>query len=405
MLFGETVRVALDSLRVNIVRSLLTMLGIMIGVGAVIAMLALGRGAQSAVSQRIAALGTTLLTVIPGQVAVGGVVSQSDRAPLYAEDADSLATNAQYIAAVEPEMSKQLQIQYRGANSSTQVIGTSPNYLDVKRYTMAAGVMFTKADDDGRRRAAVLGASVVANLHQTTTSLIDSTISINGIPFTVIGVMDPKGGASGFGDPDDEILIPLSTARFRVMDTRQIRTIGVLAPTEDLIPKTMANIERVMRRVHHILPGRADDFQIRNQADFLNAFAATTQSFTLLLAGIAAVSLLVGGIGIMNIMLVSVTERTHEIGIRKALGATRQNVMLQFLVEAVVLSLMGGAVGALLGLGGAEIMRLSAHWNATVSPASIIMAFVFSAAVGIIFGVWPAKRAAQLDPIAALRYE
>jgi putative ABC transport system permease protein len=245
----------------------------------------------------------------------------------------------------------------------------------------------------------------VANLHVTADALLDSTVRIDGIPFTVVGVMAPKGGASGFGDPDDEILIPLQTARFRVMDTRQIQTIGVLAPTEDLIPKAMANIERVMRRVHHILPGRSDDFQIRNQADFLNAFAETTQSFTLLLAGIAAVSLLVGGIGIMNIMLVSVTERTREIGIRKALGATRRNVLLQFLVEAVVLSLMGGAVGALLGLGGAEVMRLSAHWNATVSPSSIVMAFAFSAFVGIVFGVWPANRAAQLDPIDALRYE
>ncbi len=405
MLIGETIRVALGSLRVNVVRSVLTMLGIMIGVGAVIAMLALGRGAQNAVSARIAALGTTLLTVLPAQVSVGGVVSQTDRAPLYAEDADSLASQGQYITAVEPEMSKQLQVQYQGYNTSSHVIGTTPNYPDVKRYTMATGVMFTKADDDGRRRAAVLGATVVANLHVTAGALVDSTIRIDGIPFTVIGVMAPKGGASGFGDPDDEILIPLQTARFRVMDTRQIQTIGVLAPTEDLIPKTMANIERVMRRVHHILPGRPDDFQIRNQADFLNAFAETTQSFTLLLAGIAAVSLLVGGIGIMNIMLVSVTERTREIGIRKALGATRRNVLLQFLVEAVVLSLLGGAVGALLGLGGAEVMRLSAHWNATVSPSSILMAFAFSAFVGVVFGVWPANRAAQLDPIEALRYE
>ncbi len=405
MLFVETILVALASLRLNVIRSLLTMLGIVIGVGAVIAMLALGRGAQESVSSRIAALGTTLLMVVPGQVAVGGIVSQSDRAPLYVEDADALRTQGHNIAGVEPEMARQLQIQFHGANTSTQVIGTTSNYPQIRRYTVAQGVMFTPSDDNGRRRAAVLGATVVANLKTTPAALLDSTIRINSIPFTVIGVLAPKGGASGFSDPDDQILIPLNTARFRVMDTRQLRTIGVLAPTEDMIPKTMGDIERIMRRAHHIMPGRPDDFQTRNQADFLNAFAATTQSFTSLLAGIAAVSLLVGGIGIMNIMLVSVTERTHEIGIRKALGATKHNVLLQFLIEAVVLSLAGGVIGALFGLAGAEVMRVSAHWNATVSASSVVLAFAFSALVGIVFGVWPARRAAQLDPIAALRYE
>ncbi len=405
MLLIETIFVAFESLRVNILRSLLTMLGIVIGVGAVIAMVALGRGPQDSVSTRIAALGTTLLTVVPGQVAVGGVVSQSDRAPLYVEDADSLRAQGTYLAAVEPEMARQLQIQYEGANTSTQVIGTTSNCLDVRRYAIAAGMMFSKADDDGRRRSAVLGATVVANLHTTPAALLDSTIRINGIPFTVVGVLSAKGGATGFSDPDDQILIPLNTARFRVLDTRLLRTIDVLAPSEAMIPKTMGDIERIMRRAHHILPGKPDDFQTRNQADFLNAFAATTQSFTTLLAGIAAVSLLVGGIGIMNIMLVSVTERTREIGIRKALGATHRNVLLQFLTEAVVLSLLGGVLGSLLGFGGALVMRAAVHWNATVSASSVLMAFAFSALVGVVFGVWPARRAARLDPIEALRYE
>ncbi|HEX8723842.1 MAG TPA: ABC transporter permease [Gemmatimonadaceae bacterium] len=405
MQFVDTFLVALESLRTNLVRSLLTMLGIVIGVGAVIAMEALGRGAQDAVSSRIAALGTTLLMVVPGQLQVGGVVSASDRAPLYVEDAQALVRESQYIAAVEPEMARQFQVQFEGANTSTQVIGTSPNYLEVRKYTMARGVMFTAGDDAGRRRVAVLGATVPTNLGVSGAALLDSTIRINGIPFMVIGVLASKGGATGFADPDDQILIPLATAQFRVMDTRNLRTIGVLAPSEAMITKVMAEIERILRRSHHILPGKPDDFQIRNMADFLGAFAATTQSFTLLLAGIAAVSLLVGGIGIMNIMLVSVTERTREIGIRKAVGATRRAILLQFLIESVVLALVGGVLGALAGIGAARVLRAAANWNTAVSMGSVLLSFAFAAAVGVAFGVWPARRAAGLDPIDALRYE
>ncbi len=405
MLFADTIRVALESLRVNVVRSMLTMLGIVIGVGAVIAMEALGRGAQDAVSSRIAALGTTLLMVVPGQLQVAGVVSQTNRAPLNVADAQALVAQGQNIAGVEPEMPKQLQVQFGNVNTSTQVIGTSANYAEVRKYVLAAGAMFTTGDDDGRRRVAVLGATVVANLHTIAAALIDSTIRIGGIPFTVTGVLAAKGGATGFSDPDDEILIPLSTAQFRVMDTKSLRTIGILAPSEAMLPRTMAEVERIMRLSHRLMPGAPDDFQIRNMSDYLNASAATTQSFTLLLAGIAAVSLLVGGIGIMNIMLVSVTERTREIGIRKSVGATRRVIMVQFLVEAVVLSLVGGIAGVLLGVGAARILSVAAGWNTTVSVGSVLMSFSFAALIGVGFGVWPARRAASLDPVESLRYE
>jgi len=410
MLIGEILRVALGALRANKLRSLLTMLGIVIGVAAVIAMVALGRGAQLAVRDRISALGTTMLTVVPGQVFQGGIASSTDRARLQVSDADALETKgpqgANAFAGVEPEMSRQLQVQWRNANTSTNVIGTTPNYLDVRKYTIGAGRMFDHSDDDGRKRVAVLGATTADNLDPGNgNSLVGQNIRVSGIEFQVIGITAPKGGASGFNDPDDQVLIPLNTARFRVMDTQYLRSINVLAASETQITETMADIQRILRREHRLPAGRPDDFEIRNQSDFLNAFQDTTQVFGLLLAGIATVSLLVGGIGIMNIMLVSVTERTREVGIRKALGATRLNILLQFLIEAVVLCLLGGLIGVILGAGGASVLHRAMHWNTDVSSGSVILAFAFSGIVGVVFGVWPARRAATLDPIVALRYE
>ena len=410
MLIGEILRVALGALRANKLRSLLTMLGIVIGVAAVIAVVALGRGAQLAVKDRISALGTTMLTVVPGQVFQGGVASSTDRARLQVSDADALEAKGPQgvnaFAGVEPEMSRQLQVQWRNANTSTNVIGTTPNYLDVRKYTVGAGRMFDHSDDDGRKRVAVLGATTADNLDPGNgNSLVGQNIRISGIEFQVIGITAPKGGASGFNDPDDQVLIPLNTARFRVMDTQYLRSINVLAASETQITETMADIQRILRREHRLPAGRPDDFEIRNQSDFLNAFQDTTQVFGLLLAGIATVSLLVGGIGIMNIMLVSVTERTREVGIRKALGATRLNILLQFLIEAVVLCLLGGLIGVILGAGGASVLHRAMHWNTDVSSGSVILAFAFSGIVGVVFGVWPARRAATLDPIVALRYE
>jgi putative ABC transport system permease protein len=406
MLLGEILRVALGALRANKLRSVLTMLGIVIGVAAVIAMVALGRGAQKAVNERIAALGTTLLTIRPGEVFSGGIASSVDRARLYVSDAEALERHGTVLAAVQPEMSRQLQVQYQNTNTSTNIVGTTPNYLDVRKYSLAAGRMFTAADNDGRKRYAVLGSTTADNLSPGAgDALVGKDIRISGIQFTVIGVLAPKGGASGFNDPDDQVLIPLNTARFRVLDSKYLRSINVLAPSESLIPAAMTEIERILRREHRLAPGRPDDFEIRNQADFLNAFQQTTEVFGLLLAGIATVSLLVGGIGIMNIMLVSVTERTREVGIRKALGATRMNILLQFLIEAIVLCLVGGMIGVVVGAGGASVLRHTMHWNTDVSGSSVLLAFFFSALVGVIFGVWPARRAARLDPIVALRYE
>jgi putative ABC transport system permease protein len=405
MPFGEVFRVAFDALRVNKLRSLLTMLGIIIGVSAVIAMLALGRGAQEAVNSRIAALGTTLVSVSPGQVFFGGVASSTDRARLVMSDYEALLKERGKFAAVEAEMQRNQQVQYRDRNASTTVIGTTPNYSDVRRYAIAAGRMFTAQDDIGRKRVAVIGATAADNLGMSADEAIGQSVRINGVSFEVIGLFALKGSGSGFGDPDDQIVIPLGTARFRLFGTENLNSINVLAPNENEILSTMATLQRVLRREHRIPRGRPDDFRLRNQADFLQTLGETTQIFTLLLAGIAAVSLLVGGIGIMNIMLVSVTERTREIGIRKALGATRKTILAQFLIEAVVLCSAGGVIGIALGAGTAYGLRRALDWNTTVDPTSVALAFVFSAVVGVLFGVWPARRAASLDPIQALRYE
>ncbi|NUQ93246.1 MAG: FtsX-like permease family protein [Gemmatimonadaceae bacterium] len=406
MLIGETVAVALSALRVNKLRSVLTMLGVVIGVAAVVAMVALGRGAQESVNKRIAALGTTLLTVIPGQVFGRGVASGTDRAKLTLDDAIALEERATIIAAVEPEMTQNQQIQYVNKNANTQVIGTSSNYPDVRKYTIAVGRMFSDAEDRARARVAVLGAAIPDNLGVADpASLVGEDVRIGGLLYNVVGVLASKGQTGGFQNPDDQILIPINTARFRAFGTDRLRSINVLAPTEAKIPETMAEIQKILRREHQLRPGASDDFQIRNQSDFLSTLGETTQVFTYLLAGIAAVSQLVGGIGIMNIMLVSVTERTREIGVRKALGATRANILLQFLIEAVVLCILGGIGGVLLGAGGAMVMSRLAQWTTSVSVASVVIALIFSAGVGILFGVWPARRAAALDPIMALRYE
>ena len=402
----EIVLVALGALRANKMRSFLTMLGIVIGVAAVIAMVAIGKGAQNSISERIAGLGTTLLTVRPGARRGFGVATENQE-KLTIEDAEALEKRGTYFAAVGPEMNKRLLIQFGSLNAQTQVTGAKPQFMEIRKFNLAAGRFFNEGEEAGMRRVAVLGSAVIENLGlQSPEAIVGENVRIGGLQFEVIGVFQSKGQSGGFGNnPDDIIVIPLSTAQYRVMGTPNLNSIAVLAITEQQIPEAQADIQSILRRQHRLTADKKDDFDIRNQAEFLNTFAETTKTFTFLLAGIAAVSLLVGGIGIMNIMLVSVTERTREIGVRKALGATKVAILFQFLIEAIVLCLLGGFVGVMLGAGGALALSKLGGFNTTVDISSVILAFVFSATVGVLFGVWPARRAASLDPIIALRYE
>jgi putative ABC transport system permease protein len=404
MLLGETVAVALQSIRANMMRSILTMLGIIIGVGAVITMVALGSGAQKAVQDRIAALGANTFSVMAGQASFGGI-RITDRTILSTDDYDALLRDAHLLKAVVPEMQQSLQVKYGNQNSNLNIVGTTSDYVNVRNYTVPYGRMFTQGEDAARQRYAVLGASVPNMLGGNPAAMIHQTMLIRGIPFEIIGVLSEKGAAGGFGNPDEQILIPLNTARYRVMGTNRIRTFSIQVADSVPIEQGMVDLERVLRREHKIRPGGENDFTIRNQQDILATQQQATQVFTSLLASIAAVSLLVGGIGIMNIMLVSVTERTREIGVRKALGATRMNIMLQFLIEALTLCLLGGAIGILLGVGAAILLAKVMQWNTLISPMAVAIAFAFSAGVGLFFGLWPARRAAKLDPIVALRYE
>ena len=404
MLLGETLAVAFSSIRSNALRSMLTMLGIIIGVGAVITMVALGSGAQKAVEDRIAALGANVFTVFAGQGRSGAIMI-TDRTVLSTDDYEALKRNATLLSAVVPEAQQAQQVVYGNQNRNLQIIGTTANYTDVRNYTLPYGRMFTDGDDAARQRYAVLGSSVPEMLGGNPAAMIHQTILIRGIPFEIIGVLSPKGASGGFQNPDEQVLIPLQTAQYRVFGTKRLRSMSIEVQDGTPIEQGMVDLESVLRREHHIRPGEQNDFTIRNQQDVLQTQQQATRVFTTLLASIAAVSLVVGGIGIMNIMLVSVTERTREIGVRKALGATRGNILLQFLIEALTLCILGGVIGIVLGVATTIVLARVMQWNTLISPAAVVVAFGFSALVGLFFGIWPARRAARLDPIVALRYE
>ncbi len=403
MLSSEVIMVALGAIRANKLRSFLTMLGIVIGVGAVITVVALGTGAQKAVQEQIQSLGTDLLSVYAGQSFSRGVAS-ANRVSLTSDDAEALK-RATTLRAVVPEISRQQQVKYGNQNINSNIVGTVPEFTSVNSYSVAHGRMFTTGDNESRKRVAVLGFSVPEQLGANGAAMIGQQLAIRGIQFEIVGVLNEKGSTSGWNNPDEQILIPLTTAMYRVIGSDRLRSITVQVNDPSAMTLAMIEMEQILRSEHGIRPGGDNDFQIRDRTEFLATFEETTRTFTFLLGSVAAVSLLVGGIGIMNIMLVSVTERTREIGIRKAMGATRGSILFQFLVEALVLCMFGGILGILLGSGGAIALSEFANWNTLISVKAVVIAFIFSAAVGIFFGLWPARRAAKLDPIQSLRYE
>jgi putative ABC transport system permease protein len=404
MNIGESIQVALEGIAANKMRAALTMLGVIIGVGAVITMLALATGARESMMSRIQQMGTNVLIVMSGRSQRGGVhggFGSSQRLTL--DDAEAIARECPSVAAVAPEVGGNAQVKYLNQNTNTSITGTTPPFLGIRNFTVEEGRFFTESEVRSLKRVAVIGPTTAVTLFGTT-SPVGKSIRVRGMQFEIVGLMAAKG-AQGFGDPDDQIIIPVTTAMRRVLGVQNVRTISAQATSMKVMDQASTEIGNLLRKRHNIVEGSDEDIMVRNQAEFMEMANEAAGIFTLLLGGIASVSLLVGGIGIMNIMLVSVTERTREIGIRMALGARRRDIRLQFLVEALVLSLLGGAVGILLGFAGAEAISRVPNASAVVSLSSVLMSFGFAAFVGIFFGYYPALQASRLNPIDALRYE
>ena len=399
-------KVAFRALRRNKMRTALTMLGIIIGVGAVIAMVGIGNGAKAQVEARIAALGQNVIMVFSGSITRGGVHTGFGGAgTLTVEDATGHRSETSRASPrVSPEVRTGAQIMAGNNNWSTSIMGEGVDYLAIRQWDLADGAMFTEADVRAAAKVCVLGKTTADKLFPEDDP-VGKIIRIKNVPVKVLGVLKSKGVSMFGSDQDDTVLVPYTTAMKRFAGVTTLRSINVQAATAGQMAEVQSGITDLLRQRHRIQPGADDDFMLRNQQELSEAMTATTEVMTALLAAIASVSLLVGGIGIMNIMLVSVTERTREIGIRMAVGARGRDILLQFLIEAVALSSTGGMLGILFGVGGARLITMIKEWPTLVSPQSIIIAFAFSAAVGVFFGFYPARKASQLDPIDALRYE
>ena len=417
-----TIKIAMRALRRNKLRTALTMLGIIIGVGAVIAMVGIGNGAKAQVQARIAALGQNVILIFSGSINRSGVFSGFGGAgTLTVEDALAIQNEVTGVAAVSPEVRSGGQIMAGNNNWSTQIMGEGVDYFTIRQWDFAQGGMFSEADVRAAAKVCVLGKTTADKLFPGEEP-VGQSIRIKNVPIRVLGVLRPKGVSMMGSDQDDTVVVPYTTCMRRLAGVTTLRAINVQAASPDQIFAVQNGVTELLRQRHRIQPGRDDDFIIRNQQEISETANATTETMTALLAGVAIISLIVGGIGIMNIMLVSVTERTREIGIRMAVGARGRDILSQFLIEAVTLSSIGGAIGIFLGVSAPKLVKLlalvfsqvgiksdfiasAAGWPTLVSADSIVIAFLFSAAVGIFFGFYPARKASQLDPIEALRYE
>ena len=398
-------RIALRALARNKLRAFLTMLGIIIGVGAVIAMVAIGEGAKSTIRSQISALGTNVLIVLPGSNVQGGVRAGTGNVnTLVDADARAIARELRSVAYASPVMRRQEQLIAGNLNWGSLAQGVAPEFEQIRDWQIESGRFLHEGDMDSAAKVAVIGQTVARQLFGADDP-IDQVIRIRNIPFRVVGVLVGKGQTGQGQDQDDTVMIPYTTMQKRLMRITFVQSIVVRAVSAEKVTEAQEQITLLLRQRHRIAEGREDDFTVRNLSDIAEAAQSTARVMAVLLGSVAGISLLVGGIGIMNIMLVSVTERTREIGIRMAVGARSKDIMLQFLVEAVVMAGTGGIIGILLGIGSSELLKTWAQWPTLINPSIIFIAFGFSAAVGIFFGFYPARKAAGLDPIDALRYE
>jgi putative ABC transport system permease protein len=398
-------KVASQSILKNKMRAMLTMLGIVIGIGAVIVMVAVGNGAQQQIASAVSSLGTNLIIVMPGSGVPGGVNGGAGSLNrLTIADADLLNRDATMLSGVSPVVSARLQVIGGGTNWRTSINGVSTDFLAIRDWSVSSGDMFTDADAASSRKVAVIGATVAANLFPDGDP-VGAQIQIGKVPFQIVGVLASKGQNAGGQDQDDVVLVPYTTAQNRLSGNVRIGQILASATDANQITAAQTEIQGIMRVAHKVTNGSPDDFTVRNQTEIANAASSTTRVMSGLLAAIASISLLVGGIGIMNIMLVSVTERTREIGIRMAIGARGSDVLTQFLIESVVMSIIGGLIGLAAGFGGAALLGRITGWTTATPISAVAVAVGFSAIVGIFFGYYPARKAAALNPIRALRYE